>query len=197
MTALKVDVEQVLAVAAAAFARCGYDGVSIRDIAVETGASATALHYHFGTKEALYREACDAAYERFIDALRARLHAGGHPQDPAALAVAMFDEWSADPTTLLLTDRDAVDALTAPERWLTGAHYPRTLALIREVHRQVLGGPVDEELAFAFAALVFGYCSLLGIETRVKTNAERSGAPVEPDQRASLAHFAGRLWQLR
>lgn len=37
------------------FARLGYDGASVRDICTAAGVSANAVHYHFGSKEALYR----------------------------------------------------------------------------------------------------------------------------------------------
>ena len=201
MTSIKVDVDQVLNAAAVEYAHRGYDGVSMRDIAARAGTSATALHYHFGSKDSLYREACGHAYETFI------LHVGQRLQQrsddmtsPESLAGAMFDEWMADPTTLLLTDRDAVEALTSPERWLTAAHYPRMLRLIGDVHRRFLGHDADDDLIFAFAAMVFGYCSLMGIELR---SARRIDGPTlavdeayQSRRRAALTRFSSRLWQL-
>lgn len=201
MTSLKVNTDQVMKAAATEYAHHGYDGVSMRDIAARTGTSATALHYHFGSKESLYREACDDAYETYICSVERRLREiTAEPPSPAMLAAAMFDEWMADPTTLLLTDRDAVDALVAPERWLTAAHFPRMLKLISGVHERCLGRPPDDELALAFAALVFGYCSLLGIERRAnQAIGETSLAGSEAyrrQRREVIARFAGQLWKL-
>jgi AcrR family transcriptional regulator len=48
--------DRVLRSAAVLFARHGYDGASVRDICADAGASANAIHYHFGNKDALYRQ---------------------------------------------------------------------------------------------------------------------------------------------
>lgn len=46
------------------FAAHGYEGVSTRMIAECAGVKLSAIHYHFGSKEKLYTEACLAAYSR-------------------------------------------------------------------------------------------------------------------------------------
>ncbi len=54
-----------------AFARQGFDGVSFAGIAREVGVAQALLHYHFGDKEQLWREAMELAYAdfepRFLD----------------------------------------------------------------------------------------------------------------------------------
>lgn len=194
-----MDVQQVLTTAAAEFARHGYEGVSMRDIAARAGTSATALHYHFGSKETLYREACDDAYSTYIDAVLGQLSEDGTVLSPETLACAMFDQWMSDPTTLLLTDRDAVEALITPERWMTSQHYPRVLNLIRDAHTTFLHRDVDDDVVFAFAALVFGYGSLIAIDYRATwTGYEPIAEPAgfRDRHRSALARFASRLWQL-
>lgn len=47
---------QLLDVATRLFAERGFHGASIRDITGESGTSVNAVHYHFGSKEGLYRE---------------------------------------------------------------------------------------------------------------------------------------------
>ncbi len=47
--------ERILAVAERMFAAHGYNGVSLRSIMKEAGVNSAAIHYHFGTKEALLR----------------------------------------------------------------------------------------------------------------------------------------------
>lgn len=46
------------------FAEKGFDGVSTRMIAERAGVKLSAIHYHFGSKEKLYREACLACHSR-------------------------------------------------------------------------------------------------------------------------------------
>jgi AcrR family transcriptional regulator len=48
--------ERILEQARHLFARHGYHGVSVRDIAQASGLSNAALYYHFGSKEGLYFE---------------------------------------------------------------------------------------------------------------------------------------------
>jgi AcrR family transcriptional regulator len=48
--------ERILVIAERLFAANSYDGVGMREITREAGANAAAVHYHFGTKEALLVE---------------------------------------------------------------------------------------------------------------------------------------------
>ena len=60
-----IDTKELLIVSAGElFADHGFDGVSTRMIADRAGVKLSAIHYHFGTKDNLYIEACLAAHER-------------------------------------------------------------------------------------------------------------------------------------
>ena len=48
--------EDILELSGSLFAQFGYDGVSMRDVAVATGITPAALYYHFPDKEHLYLE---------------------------------------------------------------------------------------------------------------------------------------------
>jgi AcrR family transcriptional regulator len=52
----------ILASALRAFARHGYDGVGVRDIARDAGVTAMLINRYFGSKEQLFAEAVDAAF---------------------------------------------------------------------------------------------------------------------------------------
>jgi AcrR family transcriptional regulator len=77
--------ERLMAVAEKLFARDGYEAVSIRSINAAAGANPAAVHYHFGSKEALVL----AILERRMDAMdqwrwarRDELAAKGEPITP-------------------------------------------------------------------------------------------------------------------
>jgi AcrR family transcriptional regulator len=55
---------QILQTATSAFARAGYVGTSLDDIAREAGVSRVILYRHFESKADLYRAVLDRAYER-------------------------------------------------------------------------------------------------------------------------------------
>ncbi|WP_395942822.1 TetR/AcrR family transcriptional regulator [Brevundimonas sp.] len=67
--------ETVLAQAADLFARDGYEGISVADLAAELGLNHPSLYAAFGPKSALYREALDWAEKRWADQARQALSA--------------------------------------------------------------------------------------------------------------------------
>jgi TetR/AcrR family transcriptional regulator, regulator of cefoperazone and chloramphenicol sensitivity len=74
--------DRLIAAAAAVFAERGYRGATMREIADRSGANLAAAHYHFGSKQDLYREVVRAHFER----LAQRLAESGAAFDAAAAA---------------------------------------------------------------------------------------------------------------
>ena len=64
--------ERILARAGPLFARHGLEGLGIRQLAREAKVNIAAVNYHFGSKQALFREVC-LMHLRAIDAERASL----------------------------------------------------------------------------------------------------------------------------
>lgn len=56
--------EQLLTSAGELFAERGYEAISTRMIAEKAGVKLSAIHYHFGSKENLYNQACITAHAR-------------------------------------------------------------------------------------------------------------------------------------
>ena len=54
--------DAILQSAIAAFARAGYDGVGVREIAGDAGVTAMMVNRYFGSKEQLFAEAVEAAF---------------------------------------------------------------------------------------------------------------------------------------
>ena len=65
--------ERLIEAAGAVFASRGYRGATMREIAERADANLAAAHYHFGSKQELYREVARECFER----LEARLAAHG------------------------------------------------------------------------------------------------------------------------
>jgi AcrR family transcriptional regulator len=61
--------EQILAAATEAFARAGFAGTSLDDVAAEAGVSRVILYRHFASKADLYRAVLDRARQRLIAAI--------------------------------------------------------------------------------------------------------------------------------
>ena len=64
--------EAFLDAAVRLFAKRGYDGMTIRDVAREAGTTLGTLHYHWGNKDALVREICTRQLTPLVEARLAR-----------------------------------------------------------------------------------------------------------------------------
>ncbi len=66
---------KLLLVALDHFAKRGFDGVQVREVAEEAGVSKPTLYYHFGSKEGLFRQLCLVAQavteRRIVDLVKA------------------------------------------------------------------------------------------------------------------------------
>jgi AcrR family transcriptional regulator len=80
--------DRLIDAAGPVFAERGYRGATMREIAERAGANLAAAHYHFGSKQALYREVARAHFER----LERRLAESGGAFDPKANAKLSHDE---------------------------------------------------------------------------------------------------------
>jgi hypothetical protein len=85
---------------------------------------------------------------------------------PDALIGAIFDTWLEDWTTLLLTNREVINALDGPEQWVTANHYPRVMDLFRDRMGQYFHRQIDDNAAFALAAIALGVGSMMVIDQR-------------------------------
>lgn len=65
--------QSMLLLAFDAFAKQGFDGVTMRDLAATCNLSNTALHNYFGTKEALWREAANTVCAPILTQLLAQI----------------------------------------------------------------------------------------------------------------------------
>ena len=84
--------ERLLDAAVALFAERGFAGASVRDLTKAAGVNQAAIHYHFGSKEAVLRAATDRIVEplnrrrnQLLDALLERTD--GHPSSDELLRI--------------------------------------------------------------------------------------------------------------
>jgi len=67
----QVNESVILRAAERVFARAGFEGATMADIADEAGLPKANLHYYFGAKRALYRAVLDAVLHDWLDPLEA------------------------------------------------------------------------------------------------------------------------------
>lgn len=73
--------EEILGLSVSLFAKRGFDGVSMRDIALAVGVTPAALYYHFSDKTQLCLDAVGYAFQEKMGPLKSLLDGGGKPWD--------------------------------------------------------------------------------------------------------------------
>lgn len=91
--------EEILGLSADLFARHGYDGVSMRDVAAAVGLTQAALYYHFSDKDQLYLDAVAYDFREKDDALKDMLASNSTPWVRLERFVARLAQ-------MMVTDRD-------------------------------------------------------------------------------------------
>jgi TetR/AcrR family transcriptional regulator len=127
--------EKILDVAEALFARRGYAGVGLREVAERVGLGKSSLFHHFRSKAELYLSVLRRVFERIDERLRPSLEAGGGPAERLERAVdALIDALAEHPTTARLLLRGLFEDDDLPEQ--AGAALAETeLALERVLGR--------------------------------------------------------------
>lgn len=73
---------EILRAALELFAARGYDGVSVRDIALSASTTHSLIRHHFGSKSAVWCAVVDAADDAYISAMRPILTQSTDEEDP-------------------------------------------------------------------------------------------------------------------
>lgn len=134
--------EKILDVAEALFARRGYAGVGLREVAEAAGLGKSSLFHHFRGKAQLYLAVLDRVFERIDERLAPMLTGPGSPLVRLEGCLdALIDALAEHPTTArlllrgLFEDDDLPEAaqaeVTATERTLFGI-LERILSMLRE-----------------------------------------------------------------
>ena len=86
-------VEALLRAGRELFARCGYDGASVRAITARAGANLGAITYHFGSKRAFYNQVVETSIGPLAERVIQVAKGDGAPLDRAEAAVRVFFEY--------------------------------------------------------------------------------------------------------
>ena len=138
---------QLLAAAAEAFAKKGFAGASLEEIAELAGYTTGAVYYHFGNKDKLFLELIESGWSRrnagWVNAVT-EVFAGVDP-DAAHPATDGTDD-AADPYEVLArlllrrADRRAESGPLAGEFWLYALRNPDGMAVLAEKLREQVDG---------------------------------------------------------
>lgn len=145
--------EKILDVAEALFARRGYAGVGLREVAELVGLGKSSLFHHFRSKTQLYLAVLERVLGRIERRLRVALESGGGPAERLDQWVeALVDALAEQPATARLLLRGLFEDDDFPVE-----SEPETLAVERAIQRILVG--VEGLLSEGMQQGVFRRCS--------------------------------------
>jgi AcrR family transcriptional regulator len=171
--------QRILDIAGELFARQGYTGTSIADIARELGTTTAALYYHFPSKSAILAGLLAVpltGYTRLLDSL----DSGGTTAEDLLGAIADIVADSRDIAVIL--DRDPT-ALAMIDQQL-----PRSSKELIEQTIAALAGPDPDR-----AALIRANAALAVVNAATVAAVQLSGGPLAPADRAEVLAAALRV----
>jgi AcrR family transcriptional regulator len=155
--------ERILTVAERLFARHGFNGVSMRDLAAAAKVPLALVSYHFGPKKALYRAVFARRYVEVTDERLSRL-ASLDVQHPAETMIERIIEAFLDPILELRSSRSGADfavllareALDPEEtrRGIVAEYLDPTARVFLDALQTALPGAKKSHVAWAYQFLI-------------------------------------------
>ena len=141
--------EHVLDVALQCFAELGFDGSSTRIIATRAGVNQGLIPYYFGTKDALWREAVDRAFERLVGGVGdAAIDVDDvSDRERLALLVRRYVRFvAANPEFVMLMNEEGKRS-GKRMRWLVDTHVRPVFASIKRLYERARSeGGIPQEI---------------------------------------------------
>ena len=155
---------EILDTAERLFARYGYDGVSTKQLAAETGVTIGALYHYFPSKEAVYNAVAERAFAK-RSVLPDDLF---QPDDDREQQLSRLIAWfianlAADETFGQLLQRELLDARAANGDGLIRKYFEKPTTQFKNLLGELIPG-ANLDAAFATTlALCIGFANLRGV----------------------------------
>jgi TetR/AcrR family transcriptional regulator len=172
--------EHILETAGKLFARYGYDGVSTKQIARESGVTIGALYHYFPSKEVVYREVTKNVFTKQSMMPTDGLESAASAEQKMQQMIASFvRNIIADREFGLLLQRELLaPQADGPDR-MVKEYFKREYGMFRELLLELVPG-TNQDAAFASVlALCFGFANLKGIYAMVPGVKSVLGTPEE------------------
>jgi len=145
----------ILDLAIPLFAKSGYAGVSMRDIANVVGIKAASLYHHFPDKQSLYLQAIARAFEDKAQGFAEALTVTGTPKKRLAGFVQIFTTlMSKDPYFRLLLQRELLDGDEQRLKLLAKEVFREPFIAMEEFAEELVPGCDTHMAAMSIASLI-------------------------------------------
>tara|TARA_R110002050_G_scaffold212124_1_gene348215 strand:+ start:110 stop:721 length:612 start_codon:yes stop_codon:yes gene_type:complete len=162
----------ILEVSTQLFARHGFDGVTMRQIATESGFSMPSIYHHFGNKEDLFKAVEEEMYSAHAANLLHQINANATPEERLnKFLFAMFERLDSNPDYLKLLQRNLVDGWEENQVFLVEMSLQNVVNELRLLLNQYSPGKGDGITPVAIFSMILGFVTMTPVIRHLKNNA--------------------------
>jgi AcrR family transcriptional regulator len=153
----KISRERILDASLVEFAKHGYEGATTASVARRIGVTQPLIHYHFGSKEALWRAAVELAFSQMaglLEDMDEEQH-GGDPRERMREIARRFVRFSAkhpEVSRLIIAE----SAVAGPRlEWMTEKHLRPLIRRVEQTFRAGRDAGIVKDLSLESLIFVF------------------------------------------
>jgi TetR/AcrR family transcriptional regulator len=161
--------QRILEVSTKLFAKHGFDGVAMRNIATASEITLPAIYHHFGNKEELFKAVETEMYSSHAKSLLDQLQADLSPEERLRNFVqVMFEHLESNPDYLKLLQRNLVDGWEENQAFLVDLSLQNVMDELKTLLNQYSEGVGEGITPIAIFSLILGFITLLPVIRHLK-----------------------------
>lgn len=161
--------QRILEVSTRLFAKHGFDGVTMRNIATASDITLPAIYHHFGNKEELFKAVETEMYSSHAKSLLDQLQADLSTEERLRNFVhVMFEHLESNPDYLKLLQRNLVDGWEENQAFLVDLSLQQVMDELKVLLNQYADGTGNGITPIAIFSLILGFITLLPVIRHVK-----------------------------
>lgn len=170
--------EAILTAASTMYATCGYEAVSMRDVAGEVNIKPASLYYHFKDKEALIREALAHVFAEKTAPMEGVLQTGASPQQRFEAFITWFVHLIfEDAIFSRLLTRELLDGTADRLEYLSKTVFDRPFSLLTQTIGELSGNNDCAVTAMSVVSMILGHYHLARALPYLSGGRTEYGAP--------------------
>ncbi|WP_285643878.1 TetR/AcrR family transcriptional regulator [Pseudomonas sp. NBRC 100443] len=168
--------QRILEVSTQLFAKHGFDGVTMRNIATAAEITLPAIYHHFGNKEELFKAVETEMYTSHARSLINQLQADLSAEERLrGFVFVMFDHLQSNPDYLKLLQRNLVDGWEENQVFLVDLSLQPVMDELKTLLNQYAPGTGDSVAPVAIFSLILGFITLLPVVRHLREQPFMSG----------------------
>lgn len=170
--------QRILEISTKLFAKHGFDGVTMRNIAAASEITLPSIYHHFGNKEELFKAVETEMYTTHAKSLLEQLQADLSAEERLRNFVhVMFEHLESNQDYLKLLQRNLVDGWEENQAFLVDLSLQNVMDELKTLLNQYSDGIGDGITPIAIFSLILGFITLLPVIRHLKDRPPIAQAP--------------------